>query len=266
LDIRRQNAMEHLLYKALFELSDTRAEFVTRLFSRLGAERVDSDATSEALLLALRNSPGDRTLFNQTLAQVFRLLIDDHGFKLTPVDKAMIEHVYGAFFEHGPAISYVFEATDDWHPHYMQLMNLSEASGRNWSYLGSESSYMHVRGMQLRNLIVPVVGDFAGPKALRAIGDYARSNGAVVDVFYVSNVEPYLFESDIWRKFYDNLMTLPITDRSRMVRAFFGTTVRACPQAPPPIRTPMSGTIGQLLAGYRDGAIRSQCDLIRMSR
>jgi hypothetical protein len=33
LDIRRQNAMEHLLYKALFELSDTRAEFVTRLFS-----------------------------------------------------------------------------------------------------------------------------------------------------------------------------------------------------------------------------------------
>src|SRR6476660_6090651 len=33
-DIRRQNAMLHLMYKALFELSRSRAEFVSRLFSR----------------------------------------------------------------------------------------------------------------------------------------------------------------------------------------------------------------------------------------
>src|SRR5882762_5506124 len=32
-DIRRQNAMLHLMYKALFELSDSRASFVSRLFS-----------------------------------------------------------------------------------------------------------------------------------------------------------------------------------------------------------------------------------------
>ena len=33
-DIRRQNAMAHLMYKALFELSPTRADFVSHLFSR----------------------------------------------------------------------------------------------------------------------------------------------------------------------------------------------------------------------------------------
>src|SRR5262245_62004790 len=33
-DIRRQNMLELLLYKALFEMSETRAEFVSRLFSR----------------------------------------------------------------------------------------------------------------------------------------------------------------------------------------------------------------------------------------
>ena len=33
-DIRRDNMLEHLMYKALFELSTDRADFVSRLFSR----------------------------------------------------------------------------------------------------------------------------------------------------------------------------------------------------------------------------------------
>src|SRR6185295_6888209 len=33
-DIRRQNLIEHLLYKALMELSSDRADFLSRLFSR----------------------------------------------------------------------------------------------------------------------------------------------------------------------------------------------------------------------------------------
>jgi len=34
IDIRRQNMLVHMLYKALFELSPNRADFVARLFSR----------------------------------------------------------------------------------------------------------------------------------------------------------------------------------------------------------------------------------------
>src|SRR5438876_11254946 len=33
-DIRRENMLEHLIYKAVFEMSPTRVEFVSRLFSR----------------------------------------------------------------------------------------------------------------------------------------------------------------------------------------------------------------------------------------
>jgi hypothetical protein len=43
-----------------------------------------------------------------------------------------------------------------------------------WCYLASAQTFERVRRMQARNLIVPVVGDFAGPKALRAIGDWLR--------------------------------------------------------------------------------------------
>src|SRR5215467_13142080 len=52
-DIRRQNAMQHLLYKALFELSATRAEFVSRLFSRPLRAPVANSASAAELFDAV---------------------------------------------------------------------------------------------------------------------------------------------------------------------------------------------------------------------
>ena len=46
--------------------------------------------------------------------------------------------------------------------------------------------------MHAKNLIVPVVGNFAGPQALRAVGSFLRDRGATVTAFYLSNVEGYL--------------------------------------------------------------------------
>ena len=34
IDIRRQNMLQHLMYKAIIEMSDDRADFMSRLFSR----------------------------------------------------------------------------------------------------------------------------------------------------------------------------------------------------------------------------------------
>ena len=41
-------------------------------------------------------------------------------------------------------------------------------------------------------MLVPVVGNFAGPKALRDVGQYIREHGGTVSAFYLSNVEQYL--------------------------------------------------------------------------
>ena len=62
-------------------------------------------------------------------------------------------------------------------------------------YLATEEKFRFIKGLQERNLIVPVVGNFAGPKALRAVGRYIRERGATVSAFYVSNVEQYLFRT-----------------------------------------------------------------------
>jgi hypothetical protein len=72
--------------------------------------------------------------------------------------------------------------------------------------------------MESKNLIVPVVGDFAGPKALRAIGAWVRARRATVGVFYVSNVEQYLERNGVWPAFCANVATLPLSAASVFVR------------------------------------------------
>ena len=85
------------------------------------------------------------------------------------------------------------------------------------AYLATEDNYRSVRALQQKNLIVPMVGNFAGPKTLRAIGGWvARSMAARVTTFYSSNVEQYLFQDGIWGDFAGNLATLP-TDRDQLV-------------------------------------------------
>jgi hypothetical protein len=68
-------------------------------------------------------------------------------------------------------------------PSYYALMISTDGRGKNWSYLANEKNYRRVREMQQKNLIVPVVGDFAGPKAIKAVGKYLKEHNAAVSVF-----------------------------------------------------------------------------------
>jgi hypothetical protein len=82
--------------------------------------------------------------------------------------------------------------------------------------------YDFVRGLHRKNLIIPVVGDFGGTKALAGVGDYLRRNGFTVTAFYTSNVEQYLFNGDSFAAFAGNVKKLPINDRSLFIRAVAG--------------------------------------------
>jgi hypothetical protein len=65
-----------------------------------------------------------------------------------------------------------------------------------------------VKDLHARNLIVPVVGDFAGPDAIRRTGEYVRQHHATVEAFYGSNVEVYLSRRMVAR-YCANLAALP---------------------------------------------------------
>ena len=220
-DIRRDNATLHLLYKALFELSATRAEFLSRLFSRPLSKHLRAESSAHDLLEAAAVGSPSRELFAANLAQVRAELNGRHRWPANDADFAAIARIYEAFFAAGPGISYSFGSfrRSRQFPTYAELMTAGDAL--TGSYLASEEAYRRVRECQLRNLVVPVVGDFSGSRALVGIGAFLRARGLTVAVFYASNVEMYLFRGEGWKTFYSNLSSLPIDIRSILVRSVF---------------------------------------------
>jgi hypothetical protein len=220
-DIRRDNAMLHLLYKALFELSTTRAEFVSRLFSRPLSKHLRAESSANDLLEAAAVGKPSRESFAANLAEVHATLLGRHRWPVNDVDLAAIAGIYEAFFAAGPGISYSFGSRRGGQPFptYAELMTAGNAL--TGSYLSSEAAYRRVRELQLRNLVVPVVGDFSGSRALVGVGAFLREYGLTVAVFYASNVEMYLFRSEGWKRFYSNVSSLPIGTRSILVRSVF---------------------------------------------
>jgi hypothetical protein len=97
-------------------------------------------------------------------------------------------------------------------------MTQSGDGGEGLSYLGSEEKYRFMRDVEQRNMVVPLVGNFAGTKALRSVGTYLKDHGATVTAFYVSNVEQYLRSDGIWPQFCDNVAALPLDDASVFIR------------------------------------------------
>jgi hypothetical protein len=88
------------------------------------------------------------------------------------------------------------------------------------AFLATEENYQAIRALHRKNLIVPVVGDFAGPKAIRAVGEYLKQRGGTVSAFYLSNVEQYLFrQTGDAERFYKNVQTLPIDSASAFIRS-----------------------------------------------
>ena len=222
-DIRRENAALHLLYKAIFELSPTRAEFVSRLFSRHLSKHLGPASTANDLMEAATIATPNPDLFAANLGDVRAQLATRHRWPLGEAELADISHVYQSFFESGPGIRYSMRSGRGGRPFptYAELMTAPDNGGVARSFLASDDAFRAVRDLQARNLVVPVVGDFSGPRALAGIGTFLRRHGLTVAVFYASNVEMYLFRGDGWKTFYRNLSSLPIDGRSVLVRSTF---------------------------------------------
>ena len=222
IDIRRQNLVEHLLYKALFELSTDRREFMSRLFSRELPAATQEPANLQDILTLLRSAPVDVAFFATNLSAIRTHLTETHGFKLTASDQSSLEYILRAFFILGPDINYngpPARNPNGVFPTYAQLLLERPPAGRADNFLSTEDSFRIVQKLQKDNMIVPLVGNFAGPSAIRAVADYLRKYESAISTVYVSNVEQYLFQDlDNWRIFYHNLGSVPRDSRSVLIR------------------------------------------------
>jgi hypothetical protein len=222
-DIRRGNLDLHLLYKALFELSPTRADFVSKLFSRSRPAGLSETSTAAEIFAAYALVPQSTLLYDQNLKEIKSHLQTRHGFPLSSGDLGGIDFVYSAWFRSGPGISYQLTGTGGrgglGTPSYADLMTANDGTGNTRSYLASEDSYRFIKDLQTRNLIVPVVGNFGGTKALRAVGAYLKEKKAVVSTFYTSNVEQYLRQDRLWENFCRTVSTFPLDAKSTFIRS-----------------------------------------------
>ena len=263
-DIRRGNLHALMLYKALFELSATRAEFVSRLFSKPMPAKLDTAVTVDSIFNAIWWVASDSALYRRNVAAVKEQLTKAHGFPLSAEDLAGIVYVYDAFYYGGPIIDYSYpRSSNGTSPGYADLMVQTDGRGFQRSFLATEAGFRFIKGMQARNLVIPVVGDFGGPTAIRSVGRYLKERNATVTAIYASNVEQYLFQSDAWRRYYENLAALPTDSTTTFIRSIGGN---AGGRGGFPRLPSVLGSVHELLTAYRAGRIATYQDVIDMSR
>jgi hypothetical protein len=272
-DIRRQNMIQHLIYKALFESSVHRSEFLARLFSRTVARDISDNALPEELIAAYRSTRADETELKKNIESIWESLTRDHGFNLSASDRGTVEHIMQTFALHGMGITYSSKLQtvgqrggQPTMPAFAALMTAADENGVNRGFLGSESNFQVVRDMQRRNLVVPIVGDFGGNKAIRAISAYLVGHDTKVGVFYLSNVEQYLFTpgNDTVNggpaAFYENAGSLPLTPASMFIRSRgSGPGLNPGFQS---LLSPMMETI----RGFEQGKIVSYTEVFELSK
>ena len=290
-DIRRQMMLHHLMYKALFELSSDRADFLSKLFSRARPAGLDSTTNPIKLFDAYIDTPSDSGAYRRNAIAIKDQLTKKHGFTLTRDDSTSLDYVYGAFYEAGPLINYSFRpgmgavrfngervvlraASGDviggtvlpmmrgGMANYAELQSTTDGAGNYLAFLATEGAFRYVRDMHMRNMIVPVVGNFAGPKAIRAVGDYLRARNATVTAFYLSNVEQYLFQQgDDWRKWFENVAALPLDSASTFIRSGRGGTSNGVIGL-----ASMIASMQDQVRMYKDGKLLTYVDVINSSR
>jgi hypothetical protein len=274
-DIRRGNLQEHLLYKSLLEMSADRADFLSHLFARGRPANVSAASPVDTLLAAYQSVEPSDALFSQNLQAVQDRLTKAHHFALSPEDLKGIEYVYQAFYAAGPNLNYSFVngaptggfggGFGDF-PTYADLMVETDGRGEQRGYLASEENFHTLVDLEKRNAVIPIVGNFAGPKALRSVGRYLSGHGAAVSAFYTSNVEMYLFQTEDWKKFYANVATLPLTPASTFIRSVSNRGRGFSNQIPGMRSLTRLSSIAGVVTGFQSGAVRDYGDVIAMSR
>jgi hypothetical protein len=255
-DIRRDNLLLHLLFKALFAMSRTRVEFLALLVDRESPELVtDWQTRSIAEIVKYvdaAKSPSRAALDTRRAKITDR--IRAFGVALTLQDVETIDSFHRRFGE--ASLGLLFQSTgrapQPYNPTFRQLLLETDGAGRQANYLATEDGFQFVKSLQARDLVIPVVGDFAGPKALPAVGKFLADRNERVSAFYTSNVEFYLFRNSTFSRFVANLGQLPRAPQAVIIRSVFGGNSGSYSMTQP---------LGELLDGHAQGRFRQYGEL-----
>jgi len=225
IDIRRDNLLQHLMFKALFEMARNRVEYLALLTGRaVPSDVANWNRRSVADIVAfIEQSAPDPDQYETTRAMI-RTKIKRYGISVSAVELETIGRIHQAFFDSGLELRFTSlgRAPRPYYPTLKALLLERDLTSKQATYLAREEDFQFLKALQSRNLVVPVVGNLAGPHALREIGKVVAERGEKVSVLYASNVEFYLMREGSFDTFAASVRTLPRDTRSVIIRSYFG--------------------------------------------
>ena len=259
-DVRRDNLLLHLLFKSLFTLARTRVEYLAMLLGRPVPADAESwrDASLDKVV-----SHVEAAALDARAVTVLRTRVDEAitktGLPLSREDFATIDCFHRRFIEAGVGLR--FQSTgrppQSHYPTYRDLLLATDALGERSNYLASEESFQFIKSLQQRDLVIPVVGDLSGPRALAAIGSLLRQRGQRLSAIYASNVEFYLFGDGRFDRFVSNLGGMPRAEHGVVIRSVFGRYARYGGGSSSHLQS-----LNELVTGFAKGRFRDYGELI----
>lgn len=267
IDIRRDNLLQHLMFKALFSLARNRIEYLCLLFARPVPDDSEdwSSRSIDDLMEYVDGTASDPDAAELALAAVVDRA-GSFGLDLSAADRETIRRFHGTFIREGLDLRFRSHGRRPRtnYPSYRQLLRERDLAGRRSNYLAGEEDFQFLKSLQDRDRVVPVVGDLAGNRALAAIGRHVADAGERVSAIYVSNVEYYLWRASTYDRFAETVAKLPFDDRSVIIRSYFGRNFGYVhPHAVPGYYSvQLLQTFESFVQENSNGSLRSYIDLV----
>ena len=270
IDIRRDNLLLHLLFKAIFAEAPSRVHYLALLTGREPPAAGDNwsarpiDALVAYIDRAPRLSAARASALRSRLAEVVR----GFGMPMTAADRATIDRFHQRFIDEGLGLQFnsTGRAPQYDYPAYRDLLLEVDRQGVRQGFLAAESDFQFVKDLQARDQVIPIVGNLAGPSALAAVAKFLTMSNQKVSAFYTSNVEFYLFRDGSFPAFVSNLGRLPRAPGSVIIRSVFASGGGAAVRVPGYNSASLTQPIEALVNGYAQGQFRQYSELTRQER
>lgn len=268
IDIRRDNALQHLMYKALFARSRNRMEFLCRLLGR----RLPSDVGRwsaqpvDAILAYM-----DTTALDSAAAERERratlVQAASYGVPLDARDRATILRFHEEFMREGLELRFSSygRSNRSAYPSLRSLITARDLAGGMTGFLASEDSWRLIKTMHAANRIVPIVGNLGGDHAFPELAAELRARRLRLSALYVSNAELYMWRDGVFPQFARTVSALPMDGKSVIIRSYFDRSATRHPLAVPGhMSVQLLQRAQDFVRRFRAGDIKSYWDVVTL--
>jgi hypothetical protein len=265
IDIRRDNLLHQLLFKALFENARNRVEYLCLMLGKPVPDDLATwdDASIDEIVVYVDTALSSIDHFEMASARLLTS-VERFGVSLSEADLGTIRGIHSMFYDYGLDIRYSNRSRGGMgrFPSWRRLLVETDLDGRQRGYLSDESRFRWLKEFQRRNRIIPVVGDLAGSHALAAIGHEIENRGLGMTAFYVSNVEQYLMQGPEFERFAATVSDLPRARDGVLIRSYFARRTPIPQRVPGHLSTQLLERLDDFVETWSEGGYFTYLDLV----